>query len=211
MKSILITGISGFVGGYFTNYLLKQKAGYEIHGLSRSKPSWDFIKNRKSNLCSIKFHRCDFLDSARINTIIGEIKPDLILHLASFSSVAQSWSDPVASFLNNTNAFLNIVEAVRVQKLNSKILSVGSSEEYGIVSACDLPLTEKRHVNPANPYAIARVSEEYLSQIYVKGYHLNICCTRSFNHIGPGQSDRFVVSSIAKQFAEIAVNNKKTM
>ena len=73
----------------------------------------------------------------------------------------------------------------------------------------DLPLTENKPVAPANPYAVARVSEEHLAQIYAKGYNLNICCTRSFNHIGPGQSDQFVVSSIAKQFAEIAINNKK--
>lgn len=98
---------------------------------------------------------------------------------------------------------------MRLQELDSKILSIGSSEEYGIVNLRDLPLAEERQVNPANPYAIAKVSEEYLSQIYVKGYHLNICCTRSFNHIGPGQRDHFVVSSIAKQFADIAVNHKK--
>jgi GDP-4-dehydro-6-deoxy-D-mannose reductase len=149
------------------------------------------------------------LDSAKINTIIGDIQPDYIVHLASFSSVAQSWKEPLASFLNNTNAFLNIVEAVRIHNLKTKFLSVGSSEEYGIVKEIDLPLTEKKHLAPANPYAVARVSEEHLAQIYSKGYNLNICCTRSFNHIGPGQSDQYVVSSIAKQFAEIALHHKK--
>jgi len=211
MKSILITGISGFVGGHFTRHLLSKDTEYEIHGVSRSKPVWDNIRAQTPNLDSVVFHPCDLLDSAKINTIIGEIQPDFILHLASFSSVAQSWQDPLASFLNNTNAFLNIVEAVRIEELDSKILSVGSSEEYGIVDTGNLPLTEKQQVNPANPYAVARVSEEYLSQIYVRGYHLNICCTRSFNHIGPGQSNQFVVSSIARQFADIAVNRKKPL
>jgi GDP-4-dehydro-6-deoxy-D-mannose reductase len=101
------------------------------------------------------------------------------------------------------------VEAVRLQSINSKILSVGSSEEYGIVKERDLPLIEKKQISPVNPYAVARVSEEHLAQIYVKGYHLNICCTRSFNHIGPGQTDNFLVSSIAKQFAKIAISHKK--
>jgi GDP-4-dehydro-6-deoxy-D-mannose reductase len=209
MKSILITGISGFVGGHFTQYILNTQPDYVIHGVSRSKPAWDFIQNRDHVLGAITFHQCDLLDSVKINAIIGEIQPDYILHLASFSSVAQSWREPLASFLNNTNAFLNIVEAVRIHGLNTKILSIGSSEEYGIVKESDLPLTEKKHVAPANPYAVARVSEEHLAQIYAEGYHLNICCTRSFNHIGPGQSDQFVVSSIAKQFAEIAIQHKK--
>jgi len=210
MMTILITGISGFVGRHFTRYLSNKKQGYDIHGVSRSKPAWDAIQNQELwDSCSFTFHPCDLLDSVQIGTIIEEIQPDFILHLASFSSVAQSWQAPLASFLNNTNAFLNIVEAVRTQELNPKILSVGSSEEYGIVSTSDLPLTEKQKVNPANPYAVARVAEEYLSQIYVKGYHLDICCTRSFNHIGPGQRDQFVVSSIAKQFADIAVNHRE--
>lgn len=209
MKSLLITGISGFVGGHFTRFIMNKQPDYVIHGLSRSKPAWDFIENRNHVLDAINFHQCDLLNSKKIHEIIGDIQPDYILHLASFSSVSQSWSEPLASFLNNTNAFLNIVESVRIQRLNTKILSVGSSEEYGIVKESDLPLTEKKDVAPANPYAVARVSEEHLAQIYAKGYHLNICCTRSFNHIGPGQSDQFVVSSISKQFAEIALHHKK--
>lgn len=209
MKSILITGISGFVGGHFTQFILNEQPDYLLHGVSRSKPAWDFIQDLDQVLGAITFHQCDLLDSAKINSIIGDIQPDYIVHLASFSSVAQSWKEPLASFLNNTNAFLNIVEAVRIHNLKTKFLSVGSSEEYGIVKKCDLPLTEKKYLAPANPYAVARVSEEHLAQIYTKGYYLNICCTRSFNHIGPGQSDQYVVSSIAKQFAEIALHYKK--
>jgi len=209
MKTILITGISGFVGGHFTQYLLNERPYYVIHGLSRSKPSLDFIQHPDQTIGSCTFHQCDLLDSSKVDAIIGEIQPDYILHLASFSSVAQSWKEPLASFLNNTNAFLTVVEAVRVQGLKTRILSVGSSEEYGIVKGNDLPLTEKNRLAPANPYAVARVSEEYLAQIYTNGYHLDICCTRSFNHIGPGQSDQFVVSSIARQFAEIAIHHKK--
>jgi GDP-4-dehydro-6-deoxy-D-mannose reductase len=209
MKSILITGISGFVGGHFTQFLLNNSTDYIIHGVSRSKPAWDFIPNRNQVLRSITFYQCDLLDSTKIHALIGDIQPDYILHLASFSSVAQSWREPLASFLNNTNAFLNIVESVRIHRLNTKILSVGSSEEYGIVKENNLPLTENKYLAPANPYAVARVSEEHLAQIYGKGYNLNICCTRSFNHIGPGQSDQFVVSSIAKQFARIALKHEK--
>jgi GDP-4-dehydro-6-deoxy-D-mannose reductase len=209
MKSILITGISGFVGGHFTRFIVNKKSDYVIHGLSRSKPAWDFFHNLDPILDAITFYQCDLLDSKKTNEIIEWIQPDYILHLASFSSVSQSWGEPMTSFLNNTNAFLNIVEAVRTLDFNTKILSIGSSEEYGIVKESDLPLNEKKHVAPANPYAVARVSEEYLAQIYAKGYHLNICCTRSFNHIGPGQNDQFVVSSIAKQFAELAIYHKK--
>jgi GDP-4-dehydro-6-deoxy-D-mannose reductase len=118
MKSILITGSSGFVGGHFTQFLLKKRSDFIIHGVSRSKPNWDFIQKKDQILNSITFHQCDLLDSAKISKLITDIQPDYILHLASFSSVAQSWKEPVTSFLNNTNAFLNLMEAVRLQSIN---------------------------------------------------------------------------------------------
>jgi GDP-4-dehydro-6-deoxy-D-mannose reductase len=208
MKSILITGISGFVGGHYAKFLHDTRKDFTIHGMSRSKPAWDYIADGDKILNSIDIHQCDLLDCIKVNQILKETQPDFILHLAAMSSVAESWKNPRTSFLNNTNAFLNIVEAVRTQELTSKIISVGSSEEYGIVQKEDLPLSEKHIVSPQNPYAVARVSQEHLAQIYATGYNLNICCTRSFNHIGPGQKDTFVVSSIAKQFADIAVNKK---
>jgi GDP-4-dehydro-6-deoxy-D-mannose reductase len=106
--------------------------------------------------------------------------------------------------MNNTNIFLNIIDTVRLNDFSARVLSVGSSEQYGVVSEKDLPLDEKSPQKPANPYAVARVAQEQLARIYAEGYGLDICCTRSFNHCGPGQSDRFVVSSIVRQFVRIA-------
>ena len=106
--------------------------------------------------------------------------------------------------MNNTNIFLNIIDTVRLNDNAAKVLSIGSSEQYGIVSEKDLPITEERPQCPANPYAVARVAQEHLARIYAKGFDLDICCTRSFNHCGPGQTDRFVVSAIVKQFVMVA-------
>lgn len=207
-NSILITGISGFVGGHFTKYLYTSKRNCSIHGVSRTPPAWDFIEDCGDVFKNLNFYQCDLLNKEKIDKIIHEVSPDYILHLASFSSVSESWQNPMAAFLNNTNAFLNIVESVRNQDLKCKIISVGSSEEYGIVKG-NIPISESHSISPANPYAVARVSEEYLACIYTKGFNLNICNTRSFNHIGPGQKDHFVVSSIAKQFAEISLKKTK--
>ena len=130
------------------------------------------------------------------------------MHLASISSVGHSWNHPQESFVNNTNIFLNLVEQIRIENLNCKILSIGSSDEYGIVSKDDLPIKEACRLNPINPYAVARVSQEMISQIYQKGYGMNIVMTRSFNHIGPGQKEIFAISSFAKQLVNI--HAKKT-
>ena len=204
MKKILITGISGFVGGHFVHYLTTHHHDLEIHGISRSRPAWDFIPEMPELTRNSRFHQADLMDIQKIKSLIVEIQPDYIVHLAAQSSVAESWKTPVDSFMNNTNIFLNIIDTVRLNDYAARVLSVGSSEQYGIVSEKDLPLHEKSLQRPANPYAVARVAQEQLARIYAEGYGLDICCTRSFNHCGPGQSDRFVVSSIVKQFVQIA-------
>jgi GDP-4-dehydro-6-deoxy-D-mannose reductase len=204
MKKILITGIDGFVGGHFVDFLISHHNVFEIHGIGLSKPAWNFVNIPSILTNNHHFHVEDLIDIPKIESLIKDIQPDYILHLAAQSSVAESWKSPVASFINNTNIFLNVIDTVRLIDNGARILSIGSSEQYGIVSEQDLPLTEESPQNPANPYAIARVSQEHLARIYASGYGLDICCTRSFNHCGPGQTDRFVVSSIVKQFAKIA-------
>lgn len=204
MKKILITGISGFVGGHFVHYLTTNHNDLEIHGISRSKPAWDFVNTPAGLLNGHYLHQADLNDIPKIKSLIQEIQPDYILHLAAQSSVAESWKSPVFSFMNNTNIFLNIIDTVRLNDNAAKVLSIGSSEQYGIVSEKDLPITEDRPQCPENPYAVARVAQEQLARIYAKGFDLDICCTRSFNHCGPGQTDRFVVSAIVKQFVMVA-------
>jgi GDP-4-dehydro-6-deoxy-D-mannose reductase len=200
MDKYLITGFSGFVAKHFLNYLDQKEIPAYVLGVDIHKPEFN-IYGFKHVRCS--FEKTDLLNKDEVDNIIYQFQPNYILHLASFSSVAFSWKNPVASFANNTNIFLNLLEKVRQMNLDCRILSVGSSEEYGNVSVDTLPLTEEHSLNPISPYAVARVSQEMLSRIYVDGYGMDIVMTRSFNHIGPGQRDLFVISSFAKQLVEI--------
>lgn len=203
MKKYLITGYAGFVSRHFLEYLDKNEANASIKGLDVQKPEFpqDSYKNIRVN-----FEKVDLLDQVRIENIVFNFQPDYIVHLASYSSVAFSWKEPILSFQNNMNIYLNLLESVRKLKLRTRILSIGSSEEYGNVEEEWLPLTEAHMTGPLNPYAVARVSQEMISKVYVDGYGLDIVMTRSFNHIGPYQKDIFVVSSFAKQMAEIKKN-----
>jgi GDP-4-dehydro-6-deoxy-D-mannose reductase len=206
MKKFMITGFSGFVSRHFLEYLEENEISASIKGLDIHNPEFDgdsfkFIK--------YDFEKVDLLHKDSVENIIYEFQPDYILHLASFSSVAFSWKEPILSFQNNTNIYLNLLETVRKLNLSTRILSVGSSEEYGDVKETDLPLTEDHSLKPVSPYAVARVSQELLSQIYTNGYDLDIIMTRSFNHIGPFQKDIFVVSSFVKQLLEISNKDEK--
>jgi GDP-4-dehydro-6-deoxy-D-mannose reductase len=198
MKKYIITGFSGFVSRHFIEHLEKSNPGAEILGIDMESPT--FSADDFTNI-DFTFEKVNLLDDERVENIIYRFQPDYILHLASFSSVGFSWKEPILSFRNNTNIFLNLLEAVRKLGLRCRILSVGSSEEYGNVREDLLPLKEEYELHPVSPYGVARSSQEQLSRVYAQGYNLDIVMTRSFNHVGPRQKDIFVIPSFAHQIA----------
>lgn len=206
MKKLLITGFSGFVASHFIEYLYNEKLEYEICGIDINEPKHDY--EQYSDRLKIDFKIADMTDQDRVNEIISEFKPEYILHLAAFSSVAYSWKHPSTSFMNNCNIFLNLVSVVREICPYCRILSVGSSEEYGNVAHENLPIRENQAKEPLSPYAVARVSQEMLSKIYVDAYGMDIVMTRSFNHIGPRQDERFVVPSFIRRILDIKKSGK---
>lgn len=199
MKRILITGFCGFVGRYFLDYLENEQIHMNVMGIDRNL----FKTVKKYKHLNISSCNVDLLERKKVKKIILDFKPDYLLHLASFSSVAYSWEHPIESFQNNTNIFLNLIESIRELNLPTRILSIGSSEEYGNIDEKDIPIKESNALNPLSPYAVARVSQEMLAKIFVNSYGLDIVLTRSFNHIGPRQKDIFVISSFAKKLIEI--------
>lgn len=200
MDRYLITGFSGFVGKHFLEYLETLHSPVSVLGVDIVPP--DFGLDRLHHV-QCDFEKMDLLDREGIEKIILQFQPNYILHLASYSSVAFSWQNPVNSFQNNTNIFLHVLEAVHSINSKVRILSVGSSEEYGDLVGVNALFHEEDALHPVSPYAVARVSQEMLSKVYAKGYGLDIVMTRSFNHIGPGQKEIFVVASFAKRLVEM--------
>lgn len=203
MQRCIITGVSGFVGKNYLGYLNENAFKSEILGIDVKTPE---IKNEDYEHLKINFEKADLKDKDRLCKLIYNFRPDFIIHLASYSSVSGSWKNPNTSFLNNVNIFLNLIESVRMIGNKCRILSVGSSEEYGFVKIEDLPLKESNQLNPSSPFGVARVTQELLSRIYTDVYGLDIVITRSFNHIGPGQNENFAVASFAKQLVDARKN-----
>ena len=199
MEKFLLTGFSGFVSKHFLNLLEQRGEHASVLGIDMHEPLFQ-IDGFKHITC--EFEKLDLLHTDGVQNVIYQFQPDYIIHLASFSSVSFSWKNPILSFQNNTNIFLNILEAIRLNNIRARVLSIGSSEEYGNVDEHDIPLREEQMLKPVSPYAVARVSQEMLSRVYREGYGIDIVITRSFNHIGPGRHDIFVIPSFAKQLLE---------
>ena len=208
MKRIIITGFSGFVSRHFLDYLYENKKEYQVLGADINEPKLDM--NKYSDVLDISFKKCNMLDEEAVDDMIQEFTPDYILHLAAFSSVAYSWEHPAECFNNNTRIFLNVTNAVRKLNKRCRILSVGSSEEYGNVSKDQLPLKESMNLNPVSPYAVARVSQEMMSKVYVDSYDMDIVLTRSFNHMGPHQDERFVIPSFIRRILDVKEGGRST-
>lgn len=200
-KRFLITGFSGFVGRHFLQYLYDKNETAEVFGIDIRKPVFD--TSVYADRLKISFKEVNLLDKESLKAVLESFRPQYILHLASFSSVAFSWQHPEESFVNNTNIFLNMTGILKELQLPCRVLSIGSSEEYGNVLPKHLPLKEDMQLQPVSPYAVARVSQEMLSKVFVDSYHLDIILTRSFNHIGPWQDERFVVPSFIRRILNI--------
>lgn len=206
---MLITGFSGFVSRHFLNYLVENNLSYEVLGVDVNPPK--FAMEDYTPTLAMSFEQVNLLDKEAVEDMIATFRPDYILHLASFSSVAYSWQHPADCFMNNTSIFLNVTEALRKHDLcDCRLLSVGSSEEYGDVKKEELPLQEDMPLVPVNPYAVARVSQEMMAKVLVDSFGMQIMLTRSFNHMGPFQDERFVIPSFVRRILDIAESGAKS-
>lgn len=209
MKRLLITGCSGFVSRHFLNYLIENNLSYEVLGVDVNPPK--FAMEDYAPTLAMSFEQVNLLDKEAVEDMIATFRPDYILHLASFSSVAYSWQHPADCFMNNTSIFLNVTEALRKHDLcDCRLLSVGSSEEYGDVKKEELPLQEDMPLVPVNPYAVARVSQEMMAKVLADSFGMQIMLTRSFNHMGPFQDERFVIPSFVRRILDIAESGAKS-
>jgi len=111
--------------------------------------------------------------------------------------------------VNNIIAELNLLRAVQELGLATRILLIGSSEEYGHVRPDDLPVNEETPFRPENPYAVSKIAQDMLGLQYFIAYKLPVIRVRPFNHIGPGQGEHFVSAAFAHQVAAIEAGRQQ--
>ena len=207
MKKVLITGASGFVGGFLAEHLLSL-GEYEIIGTYTSEE-----KLQKSPVKEkIKFVKTDFNKKEETKQLLQENKPESIFHLAAVASAGASFKDPLTTFHTNIDSQLNVLDSLReLEMKETRTLIVASAEEYGYVQPEDLPVNENTPLRPANPYAVSKIAQDYLAFQYNLSYKLPLIRVRPFNQIGPRQGTGYVASDFAKQVAEIEKGQKEAV
>lgn len=191
---VLVTGATGFVGQHLVRFL--NSLQYTVYGTYLSKEAL-------ARVPAVKLFRCDVRDAGRLRSIVRQIRPNRIYHLAAQSSPVESFRNLQGVYETNFWGTYNLLEAVRQVAPKARVLVVGSGQCYGPVKPSQLPATEDQAFAPPNPYALSKAAADMLAGQYYSRFGLHLIRARPFNHTGPGQAADFVCSDFARQIAAI--------
>ena len=192
---VLVTGAGGFVGTHLIAAL--RSRGHDVVPADRIAHGDD-----QDTL------PLDVRDAHAVRGAVELARPDAIAHLAAQAFVPASLIDPVETFDVNALGALRLLEAARALADQGgprpRVLVVSSGDVYGAQPRDALPLRESTAPLPRSPYAASKIAAEALAVAYSRAWGVDAVVTRAFNHIGPGQDERFAVVAFALQIARVA-------
>jgi nucleoside-diphosphate-sugar epimerase len=182
MKRALITGIKGFTGRYVAAELAQQ--GWEVWGMGSHAEAGD-----------ARYRRVDLADAAALRTLIAELRPDAVVHLAAIAFVGHGDAD--AFYTVNLIGTRNLLAALAAcDKTPECVLLASSANVYG--NAAEGVLSEAAAPNPSNDYAVSKLAMEYMARLWMD--KLPIVIARPFNYTGVGQVESFLLPKIVAHF-----------
>jgi GDP-4-dehydro-6-deoxy-D-mannose reductase len=189
---VLVTGSGGFVGKHLVAAL--RARGHEV--VQSDHAAGDDVL------------AVDVTDPLAVRGAVELARPGAIAHLAAQAFVPESLADPERTFAINAIGTLYVLDAVRdavtAGSPSPRVLVVSSADVYGAQPPEAYPLCETAPPLPRNPYAASKVAAEALVLAYARSFGVDAVVTRAFNHIGPGQDERFAVAAFAAQLARVA-------
>lgn len=204
-KKVLITGITGMVGSHLADYLI-ENTDWDIYGMCRWRSPLDNLShhidriNKKDRMYLVY---ADLRDALSIDTIVKDIVPDYVFHLAAQSYPKTSFDAPLDTLDTNVQGTTRVLEALRKYAPDAVIHVCASSEVFGRVPKEKLPINEECTFHPASPYAISKVGTDLVGRYYAEAFNMKVMTTRMFTHTGPRRGDVFAESTFAKQIAMI--------
>lgn len=178
-KRILVTGASGFVGGYLLT-ALEDIAGAEVHSAAVA-----------------------ITDAAAVDERVASVQPQVVFHLAAQAHVPTSFSDPDGTWAVNLHGTLNLLRSVARHCPGATFINVGSSDMYGASFRSGAAVDENTPLLPLNPYAASKAAADLAAFQQAAVSDLRVIRARSFNHSGPGQKEGYVLPAFAAQVARI--------
>jgi GDPmannose 4,6-dehydratase len=201
-KIALITGINGQDGSYLAEFLLEK--GYEVHGtLKRNSVAENQTSRLDKVYNQVKLHYADLTDLSSLISVIQKVNPDELYNLAAQSHVRISFDQPLYTANVTGIGTLNILEAVKLIKPNTKIYQASSSEMFGNSIDSDNYQRETTPMNPVSPYGCAKVFSYNICRNYRNSYGMFISNGILFNHESPRRGTNFVTNKVCKEAVKI--------
>jgi GDP-4-dehydro-6-deoxy-D-mannose reductase len=188
----LVTGASGFVGRYLVEALRGEGA--------------DVIACGGPQDAGTEFFPLDLRDPRSLTAALEAARPSVVFHLAAQTFVPDAIAAPLETYEVNTMGSARLAHAIGSWRGPApvRIVFASSAEVYGTRERGEYPIRENLDLRPGNPYGGSKAAAEAILLAQSRSYELDIVVARAFNHIGAGQSRRFVVPSLASQLAGIA-------
>jgi GDP-4-dehydro-6-deoxy-D-mannose reductase len=186
----LVTGADGFVGRWLTRHLSEQ-----------GDETW-LAMGTASHSPHDRGRAVDIRDASAVGELLAWAQPEVIYHLAAIAfgpDARRSVTDAVATTIGGT---ANLLAAASTMQPTPVVLVPSSAEVYA-PPVDGRPITEAHPCRPTGSYGASKLAQEATALAYDLAGAVPVVITRSFNHIGPGQRDVFVVSSFATQLARI--------
>jgi GDPmannose 4,6-dehydratase len=202
MKRALITGINGQDGSYLAEFLIDKE--YEVYGVLKRNSVAENQTARLDNVYSkLTLEYADLTDMSSLVRVIQKIMPDEIYNLAAQSHVRISFDQPIYTAQVTGLGTLNLLEAVKLIKPNTKIYQASSSEMFGNSIDSDGFQRETTPMNPVSPYGCAKVFSYNICRNYRNSYGMFISNGILFNHESPRRGTNFVTNKVCKEAVKI--------
>lgn len=193
---VLITGVTGFVGGWLAESLASHYPQAALYGTTTHSAS-DAPANLPPGLALLT---ADLTDADAVRRAVAEASPTHVFHLAGFASGAGTDAERINRV--NVDATVSLLSALEVQGNSCKVQLASSGYVYGATDPGS-PAKETDTPNPTGAYAESKAAMEKAVRPYAENGLLSLTVTRSFNHTGPRQAIEFVVPAFARQIARI--------
>ena len=175
-----MTGSAGFVGSHLVDHLVAEADEVLTTNRATGGP--------------------DLLDYEGLRELLADLRPEVVFNLAGQADVAQSWQEPLKTIRANGEGTFNVLAAARSASVE-RVVTVISSDVYGVCGSDDLPITEEAPFQPVSPYGASKAVADVVAKQAHLGFGQDVIRARSFGHFGPGQGDNAVCSALAARVA----------
>jgi len=190
---LLVTGATGFVGNWTLRHWRKEHPEVEVWATGDQSTCLDELADKYSVI--------DLRDGNAVRELVHDCNPTQVIHLAGLVTEASLTEHITVNVLGTGNLYDALAKMGHSTEM--RIIQAGTAAIYGRVRPEELPITEKNPLRPLTAYALSKVAQDYLAEMFWRTRRLNVIRARIFNLLGPGQPEHLVPASFIRQLKAI--------